>query len=167
MSDLSRFDADPDALAWARGKVQRLADRYCEFGRHCTERGDREKAAQWRKFASLLELELIGGKTCVITPFDERRPRLRAQLDAVTGEAPPAAAASAADGTDDEPPADVDIGTAYEAALRICGRARDRDGMTAAEDARELLAMCGLVGPPVKGRTPAGCLTTTVSYERP
>lgn len=72
----ARFGTDPGALAWARGHVGKLRDRYREFGQRADERGNRELAAQWRKFANLLDMELIGGKGCVITPFDERRPLL-------------------------------------------------------------------------------------------
>lgn len=72
----ARFALDPDALAWARGKVERLRDKYRRFEIQARERGDTELAAQWRKFANLLEMELIGGKGCTITPFDERRPSL-------------------------------------------------------------------------------------------
>ena len=76
MPDPTRYDTDPEALAWARSQVQRLAAKYRDFEKRCKERGDLEKAAMWRKFANLLEMELIGGKGCVITPFDERRPEM-------------------------------------------------------------------------------------------
>lgn len=70
----ARFAADPDALAWARGHVKRLASRYREFEQAALRRGDKDMAARWKKFANLLEMELVGGTGCVIRPFDERRP---------------------------------------------------------------------------------------------
>ncbi len=76
MPELTRFDTDPDALAWARSAVERLVTKYRRFEAQCS--GEPDRASQWRKFANLLELELIGGKTCVITPFDERRPAMLA-----------------------------------------------------------------------------------------
>jgi hypothetical protein len=72
----TRFGADPDALAWARGHVEALRDKFREFETRRGELGDEQLATQWRKFANLLDMELIGGKGCVITPFDERRPSL-------------------------------------------------------------------------------------------
>lgn len=77
---LTRYDHDPEALAWARGHVQKVADRYREFERHQMADGDAEKAAMWRKFANLLEFEFIGGRGCVIRPFDERAPEMYALL---------------------------------------------------------------------------------------
>lgn len=77
-----RFSTDPDALAWARSHVEKLRDRFLQIGQRAAGRGDRHLASQWQNFAYLLELELIGGKSRVITPFDERRP----EFAALTGE---------------------------------------------------------------------------------
>ena len=65
---LEPYDYDPDAIAWARARVQKLVDRYREFERQPGNTDPR----QWRKFANLLEMELIGGSGCVIRPFDPR-----------------------------------------------------------------------------------------------
>jgi hypothetical protein len=73
-ADLSRFDRDPDAVAWARAKVEKVRDQFREFEGRCAQKGDYDSAAMWRKMANMLELKLIGGKTCVITAFDERLP---------------------------------------------------------------------------------------------
>lgn len=72
----ARFGSDPDALAWARGHVQNLADKYRQFEADARRDGRAERAQQWRMFANLLQMQLIGGNGCVITPFDERRPSL-------------------------------------------------------------------------------------------
>jgi hypothetical protein len=72
----ARFGSDADSLAWARGHVQALADKYRRFETDARNDGRHETATQWRKFANLLEMQLIGGSGCVITPFDERRPSL-------------------------------------------------------------------------------------------
>lgn len=72
----ARFGTDPDALAWARGKVVKLRAKYRLFEASSRDEGKPELATQWRKFANLLTMELIGGNGCVITPFDERRPSL-------------------------------------------------------------------------------------------
>lgn len=71
---LRRFDSDPDALAWARAKVQHQVDRLRDFERQATERGDTEQALQWRKMATMLRRQFLGGTGCVIAAFDERKP---------------------------------------------------------------------------------------------
>lgn len=76
----SRFSTDPEALAWARGHVVKLRDKFRKFGSRCRDDGELSRAIQWRKFANLLDMELIGGKGCVIAPFDERRPEFAALI---------------------------------------------------------------------------------------
>lgn len=69
---MSRYDSDPDALAWARERVQHYIDR-CETwaaagGPHAEES---------EKFAALMHMWFIGsGDGCVLTAFDARRPEL-------------------------------------------------------------------------------------------
>lgn len=58
----AKFGADPEALAWARGHVQRRVDKYRNFSAQARDRGNEELAGQWRKFANLLQME-----------FDRRR----------------------------------------------------------------------------------------------
>lgn len=74
-----RFDRDPEALAWARGHVERVAAKYEAFETRDRESGDEERALQWHKYVSLLHREFIGGTGCVITAFDERLPSLPVQ----------------------------------------------------------------------------------------
>lgn len=80
MSGYSRFDRDPEAVAWARAKVQRRVDKYRGFEAKTRERGEQDKADFWRRLANMLEMELLGGKTCVIAAFDERLPEMAALL---------------------------------------------------------------------------------------
>jgi len=80
-----KFGRDPEALAWARGHVQRRVDKYRGFSTEARDRGNEGLAEQWRKFANLLQMEFIGGKGCTITPFDERKPRLPAPFSRSCG----------------------------------------------------------------------------------
>lgn len=70
------FDRDPEALAWARAKVQRDIDRYRRFESAARSEGRTEQASLWRKMANLLNMDFIGGEGCSIAAFDERRPQL-------------------------------------------------------------------------------------------
>lgn len=81
MAEMSPYFTDPEALAWARGVVERVREKYREFERQAQSKGDIEQASQWRKFANLLDMEFIGGKGCVVAPFDERRPAFVAALE--------------------------------------------------------------------------------------
>jgi hypothetical protein len=76
----AKYDRDPEALAWARGHVERVIGKYRRFETDARNRGDAEKATQWRKFANLLRMELVGGQGCVITAFDERVAQLPAGM---------------------------------------------------------------------------------------
>ena len=73
MSVNLKYDTDPEALAWARSKVQPLIDKMRRFEQHATESGETDPA-QWRKIANVIESHLIGGSGCVIAQFDERMP---------------------------------------------------------------------------------------------
>lgn len=78
--DLSRFDTDPDALAWARAKIQQSVERAEQFEKHATERGQADMAARWRLAAQVMRRDLLGGKGCVIAGFDERLPEITKRL---------------------------------------------------------------------------------------
>lgn len=73
-SEFAKYDTDPMALEWARSHVQTLADRFRKLSAQAQASGNPDRAAQWRKFANLLEMELVGGDGCTIRPFDWRRP---------------------------------------------------------------------------------------------
>lgn len=75
--DLSRFDDDPDALAWARLKIQHAVDRATGFEAHCRETGNKSGEVNWRTVRQFMSQTLIGGRGCVIGAFDERLPEMR------------------------------------------------------------------------------------------
>jgi hypothetical protein len=79
---LRRFNSDPDALAWARAAIQREVDRLREWQQQCIDKGETERAQQWKKMANLLEIRFIGGKNCVIAAFDHRKPAFAAMFAA-------------------------------------------------------------------------------------
>ena len=95
---IEKFGRDPEALAWARGLVQRRVDKYRKFSTEARDRGNEELAGQWRKFANLLQMEFIGGTGCTIAPFDERRPQLPSPV-----QVPDPRPASMLQPADDEP----------------------------------------------------------------
>ena len=90
----SRFDRDPDALAWARLKVKDLESRWRKFAESAADAGKDDQADMWRYLANGVRNELIGGEGCVIAAFDERR----ASLPPVADGEPPASAPVAASG---------------------------------------------------------------------
>jgi hypothetical protein len=77
----SPFDSDPEALAWARSKIQGRADRYAEWEQKARDEGDEDKAMRWRRLKNMLHMDFIGGEGCVIAGFDERLPQLIEDLD--------------------------------------------------------------------------------------
>lgn len=78
--DLSRFDTDPDALAWAREHIQRYIDRATGFEAHCRETGNPQGETNWRTVRQFMTQTLIGGKGCVIAAFDQRLPEITGRL---------------------------------------------------------------------------------------
>lgn len=70
----ARYDTDPDALAWARTKVQHYIDRLAAFEQQATESSSSNKARGLRVARRSAEQTLIGGEGCVVGAFDERRP---------------------------------------------------------------------------------------------
>src|ERR1035441_4415939 len=77
---LSRFDRDPDAVAWARAKVVRLRDRYRGFEQSASAAGKFEQSSMWRRLANMIDMQMVGGKGCSIAAFDERLPAMTALL---------------------------------------------------------------------------------------
>lgn len=70
---MNNYDADPDALAWARAKIQRRIDHYRDFERQAKEKGTDSEI--WRNIAWSMERDFIGAGGCVIAAFDERLPQ--------------------------------------------------------------------------------------------
>jgi hypothetical protein len=77
----SRYDTDPDALAWARAKVQHHIERLVEFERQADTKGDIDKARGLAIARRSTEQLLIGGEGCVIGAFDARRPDFTRAVD--------------------------------------------------------------------------------------
>ena len=73
------YDRDPEAIAWARTKIQPSIDKAERFSR---EADTEEARTKWRWIAKFMHRELIGsGEGCTITAFDERLPAHRARMD--------------------------------------------------------------------------------------
>lgn len=83
----ARYDIDPDALAWARAKVQHQLDRLATFEAHAAETGKTELAAGLSIARRSTEQLLLGGEGCVVGAFDERRPAMFAADHAAPKEA--------------------------------------------------------------------------------
>ena len=56
----SRYDRDPDALAWARSKVADLESRYRRFSQSAAEAGLSAQADMWASTADRVRRDLIG-----------------------------------------------------------------------------------------------------------
>lgn len=70
----TRFDTDPEALAWARSFIEDLRDQQLRFEAQARSAGLRADAGEHRRFALLLDARLIGGTgDDVSAPFDARR----------------------------------------------------------------------------------------------
>lgn len=76
----SRFDADPEAIAWARAKIEHAIDRAEELEKHNRGTGSPEWAERWRITAKFMRMKLLGGQGCVIAAFDDRLPEWVARL---------------------------------------------------------------------------------------
>jgi hypothetical protein len=70
----ARYDTDPDALAWARTRVQHQLDRLAAFEARAAETGKTELAAGLSMARRSTQQLLLGGEGCVVGAFDERRP---------------------------------------------------------------------------------------------
>lgn len=79
--EFSRFDRDPEALAWARGKVQDYIDRLADFERQVAEAGDEASVRCFRIVQSHVRSYFLGDGGCVIGVFDQRMPDLAKAID--------------------------------------------------------------------------------------
>jgi len=77
----SRFDHDPEAVTWARTKIEHEIDHLTRWRDQAKAEGKTEQAQSWRRIASYLDRHLIGGEGCTIAAFDERLPKWADQLD--------------------------------------------------------------------------------------
>jgi hypothetical protein len=69
----SRFDQDPEVIAWARAKVQAEIDRADELATQAAAIGDAATAEQWAFLARALRGRLLGDtRSSSWGQFDER-----------------------------------------------------------------------------------------------
>ncbi|MFJ9633739.1 hypothetical protein ACIRU8_39205 [Streptomyces sp. NPDC101175] len=87
MTDHSRYDTDPDALAWARTRVQQYLDRLADFEQQAKTKGDHITEYGCKAARAMAERHFLGDGGCTIGVFDERLPALAA---AVNHSIPPA-----------------------------------------------------------------------------
>ena len=77
----SPYDADPEALAWARAKIQAEIDRARRFALSAEVVNDEHQTDMWRRLANRMQRVFIGGDGCVHAAFDERLPDLVKAVD--------------------------------------------------------------------------------------
>jgi hypothetical protein len=69
----SRFDQDPEAIAWARAKVQAEIDRADELATQAAAAGEADAAEQWAFLARTLRRIFLGDtRSSAWGQFDER-----------------------------------------------------------------------------------------------
>lgn len=87
------LDTEPN-ITEARRRIQYHVDRYKGFEKHALDMANTEhissnahkenvaRAKRWRQVYRAMERDLLGLGGCVIASFDERCPKIRAELDA-------------------------------------------------------------------------------------
>lgn len=81
MTDHTRYDRDPEALAWARTKVQDYIDRLADFEQQAKKKRDPATATGCAVSRLLAQRHFLGDGGCIIGAFDERRPDHLRTLD--------------------------------------------------------------------------------------
>jgi hypothetical protein len=81
MTDFHRFDHDPEAVAWARAKVEHEIDRLTRWRDQAKAEGKTDQAQTWRRIAAYLHRHFVGGEDCVVAAFDERLPEWADEID--------------------------------------------------------------------------------------
>lgn len=76
----SRYDYDPEALAWARAKVQSYIDQLARWEQEAKEREAAAKALGLGAARVLAQRHFLGGG-CTIGGFDERLPDFARAVD--------------------------------------------------------------------------------------
>jgi hypothetical protein len=84
----SKFDRDPEALAWARSRVETFVAKMRDFEEQASHAipDAPERVHQWKVFGNIAESHFIGGSGCVIAAFDERLPKILGALAATPTE---------------------------------------------------------------------------------
>ena len=81
MSDRSKYDIDPEALAWARARVQQYLDRLADFEQQAKTKGDPITQHSCGVARLLAERHFLGDGGCTIGVFDERLPEMAKAVD--------------------------------------------------------------------------------------
>ena len=66
------YGSDPDALAWARERVEKALGRVEDMADHLAGKGQDDKAEGYRGAAWRVRSLLVGGEGCSVGAFDER-----------------------------------------------------------------------------------------------
>lgn len=74
MTDRSKYDYDPEALAWARTKIDAYIGQLADWEQQAKERDASAKALGIAAARLLAQRHFLGDGGCVIGAFDERRP---------------------------------------------------------------------------------------------
>lgn len=74
MTDRSKYDYDPEALAWARTKAQAYIDLLADFEQQAKTKRDPATATGCAVSRLLAQRHFLGDGGCVIGAFDERLP---------------------------------------------------------------------------------------------
>jgi hypothetical protein len=80
-TQFNQFDRDPEAIAWARTKVQSYIDQLVRWEEEAKEREAGAKATGIAVSRLLAERHFLGNNGCVIGAFDERRPAVAKAMD--------------------------------------------------------------------------------------
>lgn len=78
---MTDYDRDPEALAWARAKIQDYIDRLTDFERQAKAKGDPATATGCAISRLLAQRHFLGDGGCVIGAFDQRRPDYLERID--------------------------------------------------------------------------------------
>jgi hypothetical protein len=70
------FDRDPEALAWARGKVERALGSLTDLAGQAERQGDHDKAVGMQLAVWKLRKSLLGDGGCTVGSLDARLPEL-------------------------------------------------------------------------------------------
>lgn len=73
-ANFSHYDEDPEALAWARTKVQAYIDQLADFENQAKAKDDPRAATGCAVSRLLAERHFLGDGGCTIGAFDERLP---------------------------------------------------------------------------------------------
>lgn len=72
----SAFDFDPEAIAWARAKVERLSARIEKHATWLDDAGRSDEATGLRRALYFIDRDVLGGSGCVIGSLDDRLPSM-------------------------------------------------------------------------------------------